>query len=68
MTFSPISSIRRDWSEVETGDSVLQDLYGGFHRSRVGIVDLDPKPISAIIKHHLREAEMIKAYNNSSLE
>ena len=61
LTFSPVSSLSCDWS-VENGGSILQDLQGRLHYSKVGIVDLDPKPLSALVKHYIREPEMLQAY------
>lgn len=47
-------------------DLILQDLGGAFHRVRIGVADLDPKPVSCVAKHFLRDRDMLAdwmAYN-----
>ncbi|XP_021966659.1 uncharacterized protein LOC110861830 [Folsomia candida] len=50
-------------SNYEESDLILQDLHGTFHRVRIGVADLDPKPISCIVKHYLRDVDMLADFS-----
>lgn len=45
-------------------DLLIGDLSGKSHRVRIGVADLDPKPVTTIVRHYLRDMEMIQAYKN----
>jgi hypothetical protein len=49
--------------EEGAGDMVLVDLEGRMHRGRIGVADLAPKPLSCIVKHFLRDRDMLEDYH-----
>jgi hypothetical protein len=51
-------------ANYEDSDLILEDLNGTFHRVRIGVADLDPKPVSSIVKHFLRDRDMIKDFHD----
>jgi len=68
ITFSPLRAspnrVNEDSSSAgyEESDLILRDLNGNEHRVRLGVADLDPKPVSSIVKHFLRDREMVQDF------
>lgn len=72
VTFSPTSnnceekeqkqsSCSTDSNSKDT-DILLQDLFSKMYSVRIGVADLDPKPVTTIVRHYLRDNEMFQAY------
>lgn len=45
-------------------DLIVEDLMEKTHRVRIGVADLDPKPVTTIVRHYLRDNEMLQAYTS----
>jgi len=41
---------------------IIHDLNERPHKIKIGVADLDPKPLSCIVKHYLRDNDMRQAY------
>lgn len=72
VTFSPINNNHAKngsslLEQVSNGidrdsDLLIKDLKEKTHRVRIGVADMDPKPVTTIVRHYLRDNEMLQAY------
>jgi len=60
LTFSPLDSAEGDGDGSRKG--TIQDLNGNQHRIKIGVADLDPKPVTSIARHYIRDVDMLEAY------
>ncbi|CAL8071798.1 unnamed protein product [Orchesella dallaii] len=69
VTFSPTEDFSEQTNNSESNscfykdtDLLIDDLNKKTHRVRIGVADLDPKPVTTIVRHYLRDNEMLQAY------